>query len=198
MPTGGEPQEAADAYEIARGGAAGADAALFDAVHPDLRALASHLLRRNERHVSLHTEDLVGEAVMRLLGADALHVESESHLKALAARTMRRVLIDAARRRGTEKRAGPVVTLRTEQDQMPGDVVDMMRLDRALRRLKAIDPARADIVELRYFGGLSVEEIALVQQSSASTVGRSWRSARAWLRDALENDPLDAGERTPR
>lgn len=164
---------------------------LFEAIHQDLSSVASALLRRRERHASLHTHDLVGEAVLRLLQSERLVVADRAHLLALAARAMRRVLIDAARRRGAGKRRGEHLTLRTDDGAGGGESFEILRLERALLRLRAIDPDRAVLVELRYYGGLTVEEAATVLNVSPSTVERSWRTARAWLRDAIENDPGD-------
>ncbi|MEM8616752.1 MAG: ECF-type sigma factor [Pseudomonadota bacterium] len=160
----------------------------LESIHADLAIIASGLLRRSERHVSLHTHDLVGEAVMRVLGAKALAFESESHLKALIARTMRRVLVDLARKRHAHKRSGQKVTLVTDLHKMPNGGMDLVKLDSALLRLKALDAERAEIVTLRYFGGMSVDEVAEVLGCSASSVTRSWRTARSWLKDALKSD----------
>jgi RNA polymerase sigma factor (TIGR02999 family) len=159
---------------------------MFEDIHAELAALASYLLRRNERHVSLHTHDLVGEAIARLLGAERLVVDDEVHLKSLAARAMRRVLIDCARKRLADKRSGQFLTLRTDEGVFAEGNADLIKLDEALIRLKVIDPARAHLVELRYFGGLSIAEAAEVLGTSPSSVERSWRTARAWLKTALE------------
>lgn len=160
---------------------------MFEAIHAELATLASYLLHRHERHVSLHTHDLVGEAVARLLGAKHLDVDDPAHLRVLASRAMRRVLIDLARKRVAEKRSGTVFTLRTDDGGADSNA-ELLRLDEALMRLKVIDPDKARLVELRYFGGLSIPEVAEVLQTSPSTVERSWRAARAWLRAALEDD----------
>jgi RNA polymerase sigma factor (TIGR02999 family) len=160
---------------------------MLEAIHAELATLASYLLHRHERHVSLHTHDLVGEAVARLLGAKRLVVDDPSHLKVLASRAMRRVLIDLARRRVAEKRSGTVLTLRTDDGGADSNA-ELLRLDEALMRLKVIDPDRAHLVELRYFGGLSVAEAAEVLNTSPSSVERSWRTARTWLRAAMEDD----------
>ncbi|MCQ8186462.1 ECF-type sigma factor [Parvularcula maris] len=159
---------------------------MFEDIHAELAALASYLLRQDERHVSLHTHDLVGEAIARLLGAERLVVDDPLHLKSLAARAMRRVLIDRARKRNAEKRSGQRLTLRTDDGVFAEGNAALVRLDEALIRLKVIDADRAHLVELRYFGGLSISEAAEVLGTSPSTVERSWRATRAWLKSALE------------
>ncbi|MEE4207990.1 MAG: ECF-type sigma factor [Parvularcula sp.] len=160
---------------------------MLEAIHAELVTLASYLLHRHERHVSLHTYDLVGEAVARLLGAKQLIIDDPSHLKVLASRAMHRVLIDLARKRVAGKRSGAVLTLRTDDDGKDPNA-ELLRLDEALMRLKVIDHEKARLVELRYFGGLSISEVAEVLNTSPSTVERSWRAARAWLRAAIEDD----------
>lgn len=160
--------------------------ALLEAIHQDAAAVASALLRKGERHVSLHTHDLLGEAVVRLLNSQDTKVQDRAHLMALVARTMRRVLIDAARARQADKRAGQVITLATRHGDSSGDRVDLIKLDHALKRLKVLDPDRACLVELRFFGGLSLEETAEALGCSISTVQRSWRTAKVWLRHTLQ------------
>ncbi|NNU15147.1 sigma-70 family RNA polymerase sigma factor [Parvularcula sp. ZS-1/3] len=154
--------------------------------HSDMASLASALLRRNERHVLLQTQDLVGEAVLRLLKSEEISVSDRSHFLALTARTMRRVLVDAARARNANKRKGKHVTLISANgDSSKAHAVDLLRLDHALKRLKAIDPDRATLVELRYFAGLTLEETADAMDVSISSVQRSWNVARIWLREAV-------------
>jgi RNA polymerase sigma factor (TIGR02999 family) len=104
---------------------------------------------------------------------------------ALSARMMRRVLIDHARRKDSDKRYHQKVTLFTQIDGATKEKFDFVNLEQALNRLHAIDPKRAEIVEMRYFGGLSLKEIAAVLQMSISTVQRSWRVSRAWLRSSM-------------
>lgn len=162
---------------------------LLSAIHADLVSVASALLRRGGRNVSLHTHDLVGEAVVRLLGSQSISVKDRAHLLALVARTMRRVLIDEARARQTKKREGQIVTLVTGHGaDSQAERVDLLSLDHALRRLKALDPQRALLVELRYFGGMSIEDTAQALGISPSSVQRSWQTARVWLRNAMAED----------
>ena len=161
---------------------------LFHMLYEALLERASFLLKREFRRASLSTGDLANEAVLRLLQSDNVNVVDKSHMLALSAQVMRHVLLDAARRRNRQKRKGVNVTLTLSGDVLDGEGVDLLALERALVRLKAVDPVRAGIVEMRYFGGMSVEEIATVRNASPATVKRQWQAARLWLREAIEND----------
>ncbi|MEM9669429.1 MAG: ECF-type sigma factor [Pseudomonadota bacterium] len=160
---------------------------LFELFYEELRSLSAALLRR-EGNISLSTGDLVSEAVIRLVALDRIDWQDKAHFMVLAARMMRRVLVDHARKKSANKRGHYRVTLITELNGGAGEAMDLQRLDEALIRLQGIDPIRAEIVELRYFGGLTVEETAKVLDTSASSVKRSWRAARAWLLAALEEE----------
>jgi RNA polymerase sigma factor (TIGR02999 family) len=161
---------------------------LIEILHPDLRAIASAQLRR-ERDVSFSSGDLVNDAVLRLVNLGHIHLADRAHVVALAARLMRNILVDHARQRGTDKRAHQKVELNPDIDGEQR--VDLISLESALLRLGAIDSALAELVEMRYFGGMSLGDIAQVSGLSEATVKRRWRAARAWLADALEN-PIDA------
>lgn len=156
--------------------------ALISRVLPELEQIAAARLRR-EQSSSLSTHDLVNEALLKLVGE---HPEfgDRAHMLALVSRLMRNVLVDQARARQTDKRRHQKVELRT---QIEGAIpqVDLLSLDSALMRLKAIDKGYADIVEMRYFGGMTVSDIAEVTGWSAPTIKRRWRAARAWLADAI-------------
>ncbi len=157
---------------------------LFERLYVELRKMSASLLRR-EGGVSLSTGDLVNEAVLRLMKLEKIDWQDKAHFLALSARMMRRVLIDHARKKNTDKRAHQRVTLTT--GLMRGqETVDIHRLETALVRLQAIDKERARIVEMRYYGGLSLDEIAEVVGSSPSTVKRNWRGSRAWILTAME------------
>lgn len=165
-----------------------ARARLDEAVYAELFAIASGLLRREARPISLLTSDLVNEAAMRLLqSADALP-EDRAHFLALSARVMRNILVDAARRRAAEKRRKITVTLHADVQGAQENPMELIALETALIRLKAIDAERAEIVVMRYYGGMTTEEIALVLGVSDSTVKRSWRAACAWLKEAMTDD----------
>lgn len=158
--------------------------ALFQRVHHELRGIAAALLRY-ERGSSLSVGDLVGEAVVRLVQAEGITFRDRAHFLALASRVMRRVLIDQARARETGKRAHDRVTMVTglDRDEVP---LDLLGLNEALIELERLDPARAAIVEMRYFGGMSLQDIASVTGTSLATVKRRWQSTRLWLFDALK------------
>ncbi|MGE3397511.1 MAG: ECF-type sigma factor [Sphingomonas sp.] len=155
-------------------------AALF---YPWLERAAAGMLK-GERHVSLSSGDLVQEAFVRLIQLDRMDWRDRAHFMALAARVMRRILVDHVRAKQADKRAHRRVTLTTRLEPHPR--MDLQALDHALMRLAAIDPQRAEIVEMRYFGGMSVTDVAAVMGLSEPTVQRRWTAARAWLIHALD------------
>ncbi|MFN3211903.1 MAG: ECF-type sigma factor [Henriciella sp.] len=161
---------------------------LFELLYSELRQISAALLR-SERNSSLSTGDLVNEAVLRIVRMSKIDWADKSHFLALAARAMRRVLVDHARAKSTDKRSHQKVTLITQFAGAGAERIELDALDKALIRLKIIDEEKADIVELRYFGGLSLDEIAIVKNLSKSTIKRSWRVARLWLLDSLESMP---------
>lgn len=180
-----------DLLDAWRSGDSSARDQLFERLYTELRRISASLLRR-EGGISLTTGDLVNEAVIRLIGLEQIDWQDKAHFLALSARTMRRVLIDHARKKGTDKRQHQKVTLVTYLVGGNQESVDIHNLENALMRLQIIDKDRAKIVEMRYYGGLSLEEIAEVMNVSASTVKRSWRVSRAWLLNALEEDRQNA------
>lgn len=148
----------------------------------ELKQIAAHLLRA-ERRQHLQTTALVHEAYLRLINLERIRWQDRAHFYAMSSRIMRRVLVDEARRRSRDKRSGEEVKisideLRTAPEAKPPDILG---LHEALEDLAKIDPERARIVELRFFGGLSREQIAEVLGVSRNTIARRWRSARAWL-----------------
>lgn len=156
---------------------------LFEIFYPWLRQAAAGMLR-DERRVSLSTGDLVHDAVIRLVRLERIQWEDRAHFLALAARFMRRVVIEHVRAKQTDKRGHQKVELKTRFiDARP---VDLVKLDEVLMRLAALDPARAELVEMRYFGGMTVADIAEVSGLSESTVERRWAAARVWLNYAME------------
>ena len=158
---------------------------LFERLYIELRKVSALLLNR-EGPISLSTGDLVNEAVMRLIHLDQIDWQDKAHFMALSARMMRRVLIDHARSKNANKRRHQKVTLITGITDGQASQVNLLEIEEALIRLHAINAHHADIVEMRYFGGLSLEEIAEVMQLSPSTIARKWRAARAWLRTAMD------------
>ena len=167
------------------------DALLAD-VYDELRRLAESYVRR-ERFQSVQATELVHDAYLRLAASATPVFQDRSHFVAIAAIAMRRLLVERARRRGAAKRGGAPVQVTLEDALLagdhPGQQVDLMQLDRALTRLEALAPQQARIVELRYFGGLSVEETGETLGISAATVKRHWTVARAFLLRELEGHP---------
>lgn len=184
-----EPPPQTDSPDIARLLAewTGRDPAARDRlvalVYEELRRAARHHLRRERPNHTLQTTALVNEVYLRLEGLERMQWRDRAHFFAMAATLMRRVLVDYARERGREKRGGGVsVTSFDDHDGAgPASCSDVVALDEALAGLAEIDPRQARIVELRFFGGLSVEETADALDISAATVKREWASARAWL-----------------
>lgn len=164
---------------------------LFSRLYKELRLVSSALLR-NEGRVSLSTGDLVNDAAARLIRLDNIDWQDKAHFMALSARMMRRVLVDHARKKDTDKRDHQKVTLVTHLMGGNSEAVNIQKLEHALLRLHAIDPVRADIVEMRYYGGLSLEEIGAVVGMSPSSIKRNWRASRAWLLSAMEDVEFEA------
>jgi len=171
----------------ASGGSREALARLMPLVYDELRRMASGYLRRERRDHTLQTTALVHEAYLRLVGQDDLSFENRAHFRAIAARTMRRILVEHARARGAVKRGGPRrrVTLQDTLALAAAPRIDLQALDEALERLAGLDAQQARIVELRFFAGLTVEETAEAVGLSPATVKRDWAMARAWLRREL-------------
>lgn len=165
---------------------------LGEVVYAELRRLAHAILRPNHRDQTIHTTALVNEAWMRLTGGREAAYESSAHFYRTAARAMRTILIDYARARAAHKRGGtwrrsPLDDL---VDAVTVDRVDLIALDEAMTRLEAISPRRCRVVELRFFGGLSIEQTARVLGVSHGTVENDWHFARVWLHRAIEGDRL--------
>jgi RNA polymerase sigma factor (TIGR02999 family) len=156
---------------------------LFPILYGELRRQAARYMRRERQRHTLQPSGLVHEAYLRLAGAPEADWHSRAHFFAIAARVMRQVLVDHARRRGAAKRGGQLVTL-VDADA-PVLPVDLLDLEDALTELSALDPRQARVVELRFFGGMGVEETAEVLSLSARTVKREWQTARAWLQRRL-------------
>ena len=169
-----------------RKGSADAENELMERVQGELRRLAASYLRRERGGQTLQPTAVVNEAYLRLMPQRTVHWENRAHFFGIAARMMRRVLVDHARKRKAAKRdglAGEPVTLSNVPDQRPGpDPIDVLMLHDALSALAAVDARQAEIVEMRYFAGLTVEEIAEVMSISPATVKREWTTAKLWLR----------------
>lgn len=156
------------------------------ALYPELRRQAQQLFRRERGNHTLQPTALVNEAWLRLAGSHAIDGADRGHLLAISARLMREILIDHARRRSAAKRdGGERITLTGLDVAQVDEGIDLIGLDEALERLEQIDPVKARIVELRYFGGLSIEETGAAMAQSPATVKRHWQAARIWLFNAL-------------
>ena len=160
---------------------------LIPVVYEELRRLAKRHMAGQRRGHTLQTADLVNEAYLKLVNVQETGWKDRLHFFAVASRAMRSVLVDYARRRGYAKRGGnPVRVSLSEADQRSEEKsAEVIAVDEALSGLAALDPRKSRIVELRYFGGLSVEETAGLLGLSARTIKREWRWARAWLHREL-------------
>jgi len=161
---------------------------LIPVVYTELRRLARQQLGRERKDHTLEPAALVHEAFLRLSGHQRVGWQNRAHFFAMAARSMRRILVEHARRRRAAKRGGGAATrITTSADlRAPDRSVDVEALSEALSRLEALDPVQGQVVELRYFGGLSVAETAEALGVSPATVKRDWSVARLWLRRELE------------
>ena len=163
---------------------------LIPVVYEDLRRHAARSLRRERPGHSLQTTALIHETYLRLVDQHQVEWQNRAHFFGIAARVMRQILVDHARREKAEKRGGAERPLPLDEALVasgePG--VDFVALDEALTRLATLSERQARVVELRYFGGLSVEEAAEVLGVSPATIKNDWAVARAWLRGQLEGD----------
>ncbi|HUF24849.1 MAG TPA: ECF-type sigma factor [Vicinamibacterales bacterium] len=166
-----------------------------DALYQELRRLAQHYMRGERPGHLLQATALVNEAYLRLASLERMEWRDRPHFVAAAAAEMRRVLIDTARSRNRQKRGGGLQLTSIDGKDLPGrgPGVDVEALDDALGALEQFDAQLARIVELRYFGGLTLEETADALAISPATVGRGWITARAWLRHYLDTSHA-AGE----
>jgi RNA polymerase sigma factor (TIGR02999 family) len=155
---------------------------LFSVTYEELRRLAGSV-RRDEPGVSLSPTALVNEAWLKLASSPPFALTSRLHFKRIAARAMRQVLIEAARRRNAGKRGGgaALVTFDDALEKRPSDSDDLLTLDAALEELARVNPRQASMVESRFFGGLDVAETAELLGVSEATILRDWRAAKAWL-----------------
>jgi len=162
---------------------------LLPVVYRELHHQAERYMRNQSPGHTLQATALVNEAYLRLAGREPIEWKSRAHFFGVAAKAMRSILVDHARARQASKRGGGVapVTL-ADADQSGGQPVEVLELDETLKRLAELDPRKASLVELRWFGGLSIEEAAEVLSVSTATAKREWRTARAWLRRELSPD----------
>jgi RNA polymerase sigma factor (TIGR02999 family) len=165
----------------------GALTELVPRVYAELHRLAHHHMRGERRDATLQTTALVNEAYLRLVDTSRIRWESRGHFLAVAAQAMRRILVDAARARDADKRGGSAPHVPIEDVPLAAlePSASLVALDEALDVLAGVDERKSHVVELRYFGGLSVAETAAVLHVSPETVHRDWRVAKAWLHREL-------------
>lgn len=160
---------------------------LVGLVYAPLRDIAQRHLQRERDGHTLQPTALVNELYLRLVDQRQVEWNDRMHFFAVAAQVMRRILVDHARRRKSDKRGGGItpLTLGAALDVASGENLDVVALDTALEQLALIFPQQAKIVELRFYGGLTIEETAVAMRISPATVSREWTMARAWLRRAM-------------
>src|SRR5262245_4674068 len=165
------------------GGSSEALDRLIDLIYPELRRIARKHLARRRPGESLESAALANEAYLKLLHSGGIRCENRSHFLALCSQMIRRILIDHARSRGFAKRGGDAQPVPLDQVLVSAQAkgIEVLALDDALETLARIDARKSRVVELRYFGGLSIEETAEVLGVSVDTAKRDWRMARAWL-----------------
>lgn len=166
---------------------------LIPLVHAELHRIAVRCMRNERAEHSLQATALVNEAYMRLVDVTRIKWQDRAHFLSMAARLMRRVLVDHARSRGYRKRGGGAIKV-----TLPDGLAvaqergrDLVALDDALTALAAVDERKSRVIELRFFGGLSVEETAVVLKVSVDTIMRDWKLARSWLARELRNSPQE-------
>ena len=180
---------AKDSHDITRmlaawnDGCAAALDRMIDVFYPELRRIARKHLARRKPGESLESAALANEAYLKLLQSGGIRCENRTHFLALCSQMIRRILIDHARSRGFAKRGGDAQRLPLDQVLVSAQArgIEVLALDEALKTLARIDARKSRVVELRYFGGLSIEEAAEVVGVSLDTAKRDWRMARAWL-----------------
>jgi RNA polymerase sigma factor (TIGR02999 family) len=159
--------------------------ALVPLVYEELRRIARRCLSARDSHHTLQPTALVHEAYLRLANRDSLTVRDRAHFYAMAAQMMRQILIDYARKKQAAKRGGLAITLALDEASDHGLAeetdLDLLALDDAMKRLALLDARQCQIVELRFFGGLSIEETAIAVDISQATAKREWATARVWL-----------------
>lgn len=174
-----------------RGGNAAAFDELFGHVYETLQEMAHRYLRHERSNHTLNTTALVHEAYLKLVDINQVQWQDRAHFMAMAARAMRRILVSHARKHQAEKRGGGQrpVTLETAPDLSAQRAGEMLALDAALTQLATLNERLSQTVELRFFGGLTIDETAEAMGTSRNTVKRDWAKAKAWLYQALQEEP---------
>jgi RNA polymerase sigma-70 factor, ECF subfamily len=167
---------------------------LIPLVQPELQRLAHHYMSRERPGHTLQTTALLDDAYLQLAGKSHVQWENRAHFFAVAAQLMRRIMVDHARQRHTLKRGGGAIRVTLDECAAVTQTraAELLALDEALEKLAAADQRKARVVEMRYFGGLTMEEIADVLKIHVNTVTRDWTAARAWLFAALSGEDMDA------
>ena len=168
---------------------------LIPLVYDELRRLARQYLQRERSDHTLQATGLVHEAYLRLVDQSSVTWQNRAHFFGVAAQAMRRILVDHARSHRAEKRGGDREKLEFDEELLPSGerAVDLIALDDALRELERLDSRQSQIVELRFFGGLTNEEIGEALDISPRTIKREWRLAKAWLRRQISEEEANAG-----
>jgi RNA polymerase sigma factor (TIGR02999 family) len=163
---------------------------LMPVVYTELRQLAHQYMRRERPGHTMQTTALIHEAYLRLVDQNQVRWQHQAHFFGIAARLMRQILIEHARSHTRAKRGGGVGTISLDEAAIVSQAraTELLALDDALERLATIDPRKSQVVELRFFGGLSVEEAAQVLNIAPNTVLRDWRMAKAWLRREISHE----------
>lgn len=184
----GQPQEVTELLMAWRNGDEDALSRLAPLVYEELHRLAAAYMRREREGHTLQASALVNEAYIKLVDSSRVRWQNRAHFFAVAAQLMRRILVDFARSRHYQKRGAGwhQVTLDERLGVTTRLDSDMLSLDQALQELARLDPRKARVIELRFFGGLSLEETSEALQVSTDTVGRDWRAAKAWLMRELK------------
>jgi RNA polymerase sigma-70 factor (ECF subfamily) len=161
---------------------------LLPLVYRELRRLAAHYMRAEKPGQTIQPTELVHEAFLRLVGQEHIQWQGKTHFFALAATSMRRILVERARKKMAHKHGGGVVRMQLDEGAVfaAEKAEEIVALDEALLRLEKMSPRQSRIVEMRFFGGLGIEEIAEIEGVSPRTVKSDWRVARAWLHGEVE------------
>lgn len=188
-----EPPQITERLLAWSSGDAAAQDDVMRAVYQELHRMAARYLRQERHDHTLQPTTLVHEAYLRLIDQTRVSWQSRAHFFGVAARMMRRILVDHARAKQRDKRGGPERTLSLDDalNVSQERAADLVKLDEALASLAEFDPRKSRVVELRFFGGLSVEETAEVLDVSPQTVLRDWKLAKAWLYDEINRETRD-------
>jgi RNA polymerase sigma factor (TIGR02999 family) len=163
-------------------------ARMFEQYYDDYRNVARAVLARDSARERVQPTELANEAAIRLFKLEKMDVSRRTHFLSLSARVMRQVLVDEVRKHRAQKRQAPPLTQWPGAEEQNEGSFDLESFDQALTRLQEADPERAWVVEQRFYGGLTLEEIAETSGKSLSTIKRQWRVARAWLLEELTRD----------